>query len=92
MATVQIEKRRRGPFGWMFAILFWIFNAVMLLWLVACIGQANRAGGGGGPVIDNDVAIGAVFLVGGMWFVGAVILGLLMFATRGHKEITTIER
>lgn len=89
--TIRTEQRKRGLFGWIFAGLFWLFNAFMLFAIVAGLmstgetaGQlatdAERAGFAAGT------AIGVGLLVI-LWAAGALILGLLMWATSGRKVI-----
>lgn len=85
-----ITRRRRGPFGWVIAVLFWGFNALMVAWLISYLGligdhlgdsadEATQAG----TVIGG--AIGSGFLLF-IWFIGDIILGIMMFFTRGHLE------
>jgi hypothetical protein len=92
---VQIERRQRGIFGRLFQILFWCFNALMLLWLVLAIkgwgetGQnitsdAEKAGAGLGIVLG----LGMIFWT---WLIGGVVFGLMMYASRGKKIIETYE-
>ena len=45
--VTQIEKRRRGPFGWFVAILFYGFNAIMVVLMVggwASVGTMVKQG------------------------------------------------
>lgn len=90
--TIRIEKRKRGIFGKIFIILFWLFNALMLFAIIsgasgsgdamnALSSDAERAGYAAGT------AIGMGFLVM-LWTAGAVILGLFVMLTRGSKVIT----
>lgn len=90
--TIRIEKRKRGIFGMLFALLFWLFNGLMVLWLVISIkGTAEL-----GATLKTDAeqagaAIGATLGFGMLltiWVMGAIIFGLLSFMTRGSKVIT----
>lgn len=89
--TIQIERRKRGIFGWFFLLLFWGFNILMAVILFGGMGNnatemaalssdAERAGYAAGT------AIGGAFLLF-VWVAGAVILGLFVILTRGSKVI-----
>lgn len=91
--VTQIEKRKRGPFGWIVAILFYGFNAAMLLMMVL-------TWVGVGSVVDSnydDASVAAASAVGFLstvalfwfWLFGAIALGIMMFFTRGKKVILT---
>jgi hypothetical protein len=90
--TTRIEKHKRGFFGWIFLLLFWAFNAVMLFSVLAGIsGTAEHS-----ATLTNDAeragaaigtALGLGFLLS-VWMAGAVILGLFVLFTRGRKVIT----
>jgi hypothetical protein len=95
MATISIEKRRRGVFGWLVAIVFWGYNLFMLVWFSLSVGLFSRAMQQGPPMTEArraGVALGAgIAWTGflGMWLLGAVILGLMMLFTRGKKITIT---
>ena len=97
MATItRTEKRKRGFFGKVFMILFWIFNTLMLLWLVAGIkatstgvAEATSEAAKAGAVVGSAIGIGMIMAV---WAAGAVILGLMVVLTPGKKIIVeTVE-
>jgi hypothetical protein len=82
-----VTKHQRGFFGRVWQIFFWLFQLSMIGLIVAnfqavehvsaeCLEAACEAGAvlGGGLI-----AVGGSFV----WFLGTVILGILMFATRG---------
>jgi hypothetical protein len=91
----QVTKHQRGFFGTVWQIVFWLFQLAMIGLVVANFGavgdvssecavqaadttsaatcQAGAAIGGG------ILAIGGWFL----WFLGTLVLAVLMFATRG---------
>lgn len=90
-----IEKRKRGFFGWIFLLLFFGFNILMLIGLFAGVSenakqattisdarlrQAHDAGTGLGIM---------VLLV--FWAAGAVVFGLLAHFTRGKREMIEVE-
>jgi hypothetical protein len=95
MTTVQVEKRKRGIFGWIIAIIFWSFNLIMIAWLAMYWGllgevvdQTQDTAAKAGAVVGGAIGTGMVF---SLWFFGAVILGLMMFFTRGKKVTITRE-
>lgn len=96
MATVTTERRKRGVFGWIVAILFWAFNAFMLFAVImgissttdqmdSAITDAERAG----TAIGATLGLGMILSV---WFFGTIILGIMMLFTRGKKITITEER
>jgi len=90
MATIiRKEIRKRGFFGWVFLILFVVFNLIMLAWMIggmnaasntAAVGEAAQAG----RAVGTAVAAGMILFI---WLAGAVILGLFALLTRGRKTI-----
>ena len=93
MATIQRELTRRGFFGWLFLIAFWVFNAFMAFWMfdywhhvssIAATGGAERAGKAIGATIGTG-------LIAFFWVAGAVVLGLFAMLTRGRKVLITEE-
>ena len=93
--VTQIEKRRRGPFGWFVALLFYGFNAIMVVLMVLTwtgVGTVAEQG-------YDDVSVAAAGLAGFLstvalfwfWLFGAIILGIMMLLTRGKKVILTRE-
>ncbi|MFG1418919.1 hypothetical protein V5F38_12205 [Xanthobacter sp. V0B-10] len=86
---VRREVRKRGFFGWIFLLIFLLFNAVMVLWLISYLGslsevtavsEAEKAG----RAIGGTIGAGFLLVV---WALGAVITGLLAIVTRGSKTI-----
>jgi len=77
---IRREVRRRGFFGWLFLIVFFAFNGLMLWWLVeywALIHDKLTTGGEamrGGAATGSAIGTGAILMV---WALGAVITGLL---------------
>jgi hypothetical protein len=89
--TTRIERRKRGIIGWIFLLLFWGFNALMAFSFVAGLSgtaesyatmgtEAERAGHAIGTMIGGGMILG-------IWAMGALILGLFVFLTRGDKVI-----
>jgi Kef-type K+ transport system membrane component KefB len=89
---VRTERYRRGFFGWIFRIVFWSFNLIMLAWIATYWGslsgipldsthpQATKAG----MAIGGTIGTGVIMI---FWAMGAFILGLLVMFTRGRKTI-----
>lgn len=90
----MVERRRRGFFGWVLLIFFWLANGVMALWLFSAIAQwgdmakpmteAEKTGAG----LGIAMGLGVIFSI---WACVALITGLLAFMTHGRKEIIEIE-
>lgn len=87
--VIRTEKRKRGFVGWIFLIIFWLFNILMLVSLFAGINgtiektallttEAEKAGAAVGTVIG----VGMILTI---WALGAAILGLFVVFTRGSK-------
>ena len=99
LVKTHVTKHQRGFFGRIWQILFWGFQAAMIALVVLnlnavdtvsadCVNQVadatNTAACKAGAAIGGGiVAVGGWFL----WFLGTLILAILMFATRG-KTIT----
>ncbi|MCB9947758.1 MAG: hypothetical protein H6842_08010 [Rhodospirillaceae bacterium] len=90
-----IEKRSRGPLGRLVAIVFWGFNLLMLLWLLSAIGViGNQLDSAASDVQQTATTIGAGIgfsMILGVWLIGALVLGLVKFLTRGSIETYEIE-
>lgn len=95
MARKMIETRKRGFFGWVFIVVFWLWNALMAASLLIGLGgnasqhqmlatEAERAGHAIGT------GLGLMFILV-IWVCGAVIFGLLAFFTRGKRVLTEVE-
>ncbi len=96
MPTVQIERRRRGFFGWIVAILFWGWQLLMawaLFMGLANLGQHNAtlhtSSERTAATIGGGIGLTMVLF---LWVLGTVILGFMMMFTRGRRELTTVER
>jgi hypothetical protein len=88
----MIERRRRGVFGWIFLLLFWGFNALMLYAIVKGVG--DNASSYADPAMRRAHDAGAalavmIWLV--FWAAGAVVFGLLAHFTRGRRELVEVE-
>ena len=90
-----VTKHQRGFFGRIWQIVFWLFQISMISLVVInfqavdevsseCVEAACEAGAviGGGIV-----AVGGWFI----WFLGTIVLAILMFATRGKLVTYEVE-
>lgn len=87
--VIRREIRKRGFFGWLFLIIFWLFNIFMAAWLFtywASLGdiQTTDKFGHAGVVVGGTIATSVLVF---FWVAGAVILGLFALLTRGQKTI-----
>lgn len=89
---VRTERYRRGLFGWLFRIVFWAFNLIMLAWVATYWGTLSGVHVDGthaeaakvGMAIGGTIGTGVIMV---FWAMGAFILGLLVLFTRGRKTI-----
>jgi hypothetical protein len=76
MARIKrTERYQRGVFGWFFRILFLAFNLVMVTSLGFLILLL--------PAVVTPLKVIIFFA----WLLGALILGVLSYVTRGNKVI-----
>lgn len=93
MAKKMIERYRRGFFGWIFLLIFWGWNLLMVWALLKgasatdCAQYASQAEQTG---CNAGAGLG-IIMVMVVWAVGSVVFGLLAYFTRGRKEIIEIE-
>lgn len=94
MATVQREVRKRGLFGKLMLILFWIWQVLMVIWLVSAIAgmgaveQPTTEAGQAGAAIGSVIGLGIIF---SFWGFGTLIFGALALMTRGARLLITEE-
>lgn len=96
MVETYVEKRRRGFFGRLFLVVFWLWQGIMLLWLVGYLREvapmvtdksANEWERAGSSI---GVTFGVTFLAF-WWVVGSIILGLMVFFSRGQKRLIRVD-
>ena len=103
LVKTQVTKHQRGFFGRVWQIVFWLFQLAMVALVVANFGAVGdqiktdcakeatdslKSACEAGTVIGGGIlAVGGWFL----WFLGTLILGLLMFATRGKLVTYQVE-
>ena len=97
LTKTTVTKHRRGFFGRVWQIMFWLFQAAMVLLVVAnfnAVDQVATDCAGDAACEAGAVLGGGMMAVGGwfIWFLGTVILGLLMFATRGTLVTYEVEK
>lgn len=82
----QLRKPKRGFFGKIFLWLFYIYNALMVWWLVSAfittaevmdgvVTEAEKAG----AAIGTGIGVTMILVI---WVTGAIITGLLALMTR----------
>ena len=92
-ATIT-EQRKRGVFGWVFLVLFWLFQALMILLFVlyvngsASMPEAVTDGERAGKAIGVMLVLTMLFVP---WLVGTLLLFMLSYMTRGKlvRTVTT---
>jgi hypothetical protein len=93
MSMPMQEVRCTGTFGKIMKGLFYVFNGLMALWLLSywvTLGgheSAPTEAGRAGAAIGGTLGTLAILM---FWGVGALILGLLVMATRGQKILIPI--
>lgn len=93
--TTTITTHKRGFFGRIWQILFWLFQAAMIALVFANItsGADLATACEGETACEVGTAIGGGLIAATGWFVwvlGTVILGILMLATRGKLVTKTV--
>jgi len=82
---VIVYKPRRGFFGWVFLLIFLVFNGVMVLALIGFLVEVGKMPDNG---YDPIFGVGMILF---FWVCGAVITGLLALVTQGLGQRTVIE-
>ena len=92
---IRTEKRKRGFFGWLFLILFLLFNGLMVVWLFsywsAVLPTATTGSEAGRVGAAIGTTLGTGFIIS-IWTCGSIVLGLFVLFTRGRKVIVEEER
>lgn len=82
---IAIERRERGMFGRLAQVLFWLWQAFCLYWIVSYLSTVSSMGS------DLGTQLGAILgssVIGWWWFIGTVSLGIIALLTRGEKVVT----
>ena len=81
MGKKLVEHYKRGFFGRLVQIAFWLANAVMAAWMIGVWHAATTAG----------IGIAATGMLLFFWILVLMVGGVLMLLTRGRKIIEEIE-
>jgi len=85
----KIVHFHRGIVGWFFEILFYLFNLVVAITIIAIVGRSGDILAAAESELAKGLAgFGAatkVFVLLIIWTAGDVILGSLTLITRGRK-------
>jgi hypothetical protein len=95
LRKTSVTKHQRGFFGRIWQIVFWLFQFAMVGLVILnfqAVDQvttdcAEAACEAGAVIGGGIVAVGGWFV----WLLGTLILGLLMFATRGKLVTYEVE-
>ncbi|WP_428486581.1 hypothetical protein [Rhodopila sp.] len=86
------ERYQRGFFGKLVSIVFWGWQLLMVLWAISYLSMVGQQYGAGSEAARAGTAFGGtigISVILWVWLIGAVILGMMMFFTRGEKVIIT---
>ncbi|MBX9682397.1 MAG: hypothetical protein K2X41_01280 [Hyphomicrobium sp.] len=91
----MVEQRTRGFFGWIFLLLFWAFNILMVYGIFAGAGEnakqaAKLSDESMRDAYNAGTGLGIMVMLF-VWAAGAVVFGLLAHFTRGKRELIEIE-
>jgi uncharacterized membrane protein YhaH (DUF805 family) len=83
-----VTKHKRGFFGRVWQVSFWLFQAFMVWLIFINVGNGAELAGecAGDAACEAGTAIGAgIIAIAGwfIWFIGTIVLAIFMFATRG---------
>lgn len=94
MGQVTVTERRRGVFGKIFKALFFAWNILMIVWLVAAMANIGGMPPPGSAAEQAGRNVGAAAGMGfilAFWALGSAILGALALATRGKLVSRVVE-
>jgi hypothetical protein len=82
----RITREKRGFFGKLFLVIFFVFNGLMAWWLIDYWGRldlgAESEAARAGAALGATLSTGFILFI---WALGAVITGLLAILTRGRE-------
>jgi hypothetical protein len=88
---MRIVHFRRGPVGWFFEIVFYLFNLIMAIELIVLIARSGDILAAAETELARGVAgFGAAARLGLLlltWVAGDLILGSLTIISRGRKAL-----
>lgn len=79
------QRQKRGFFGTLFLVIFLVFNALMVWWLLSYWAEIGGSLDQGSEAARTGAAVGATIgtsVILFIWALGAVITGLLALLTR----------
>ncbi|MBX9698125.1 MAG: hypothetical protein K2X74_01755, partial [Acetobacteraceae bacterium] len=92
--SVILEAREpRSRLGRLVRWLFWLFQVVMLAGGLATCGLVVPYAGSEDPEVAAGAGLFAAAALGVIWViwpVGTLVLGLLLFLTRGRRRLVTL--
>lgn len=82
-------RGKLGFFGWIWRILFWLWQVAMVTWIFSYAGEVAPmvdAGGaeGAGAAIGATIGVGFIIAI---WCAGTVIFGIFVLLTRRTTAI-----
>jgi uncharacterized membrane protein YhaH (DUF805 family) len=83
-------REARGPFGRFCRALFWIFQALCLLVMLATCSLVPNYLANPDPEVAMGAGLFGVTVLGMLWALwpaGSLVLGLLMLFTRGRRRL-----
>ena len=98
LTKTTVTKHERGFFGRVWQVVFWAFQAIMV-WMIfinvgtgaevasECTGEFAGACQAGATIGTGIIAVAGWFV----WFLGTLLLAILMFATRGKSVTYAVE-
>jgi hypothetical protein len=95
MVGFKVFGTHSGFFGWIFLILFLLFNGLMVVWLfsywstVLPMSTTGSQAGRAGAAIGTTLGTGFIISI---WTCGSIVLGLFVLFTRGRKVIVEEQR
>jgi DNA-directed RNA polymerase subunit RPC12/RpoP len=81
----QLRKPQRSIIGQIFKLFFILFNILMILWLFSYFKEIGKLTQSQSKEAITGTTIGATIgtgLIGTVWFMGDVILGIFVLLTR----------
>jgi len=91
--AVSTVRQKRGIFGKLWILLFWLWNAFCAYALIAGVANVSQRYSGlttdaerAGAVVGTGLGVGFMLSI---WVIGVVILGAMAMLTRGKQVIVT---
>src|SRR5476649_2522452 len=94
MPTVLVERPTRGFGGHVCLVLFWTWQALMIVWLLSFTVEISKDIDASVGQPYGEATTGAALGFWGVlfvWAAGSVITGALTFFTRGERQRVQVE-